>query len=119
MRSIVLCWVFALACSCGRHGAEGSQDGRDIPGLDLVPGRIERLLINPQLVLPHVGWNSLHWNQSGHVLSESLPEGGDMYFVHSYAFRTSAPADCLAVSEYGDKFTAVVGRGLCLGVQFI
>ena len=31
----------------------------------------------------------------------TLPEGGDMYFVHSYAFRTLAPADCLAVSEYG------------------
>ena len=41
-----------------------------------------------------------------------------MYFVHSFAFRTHAPADCLAVSEYGDTFTAVVGRGLCLGVQF-
>ena len=41
-----------------------------------------------------------------------------MYFVHSYAFRTLAPADCLAVSQYGEKFAAVVGRGLCLGVQF-
>ena len=100
------------------HGVEGSPQGSDVAGLDLVPGRVERLLINSQLVLPHVGWNSLHWNQSGHVLSESLPEGGDMYFVHSYAFRTLAPADCLAVSEYGDEFTAVVGRGLCFGVQF-
>ena len=100
------------------YGAEGSQDGSDVTGLDVVPGRIERLVVGPQLVLPHVGWNSLYWNQSSHVLSESIPQGGDMYFVHSYAFRTLAPADCLAVSQYGNKFTAVVGRGLCLGVQF-
>ena len=100
------------------YGVEGSRDGNVVAGLDLVPGRVERLVITPQLVLPHVGWNSLHLNQSGHVISESLPEGGDMYFVHSFAFRTHAPADCLAVSEYGDTFTAVVGRGLCLGVQF-
>ena len=43
---------------------------------------------------------------------------GAIYFVHSYAFRTLAPADCLAVSHLWNKFTAVVGRGLCLGVQF-
>ena len=100
------------------HGVEGSEDGKEIAGLDLVPGRVERLQISPHLVLPHVGWNSLHWNETGHKLSESLPQGGDMYFVHSYTFRTYNSANCLAVSEYGEKFTAVVGRGLCFGVQF-
>ena len=100
------------------HGVEGSEDGKEVAGLDLVPGRVERLQISPHLVLPHVGWNSLHWNETGHKLSESLPQGGDMYFVHSYTFRTYNSANCLAVSEYGEKFTAVVGRGLCFGVQF-
>ena len=100
------------------HGVEGSQDGSDVAGLDLVPGHVERLAIDPQLALPHVGWNSLYWKHTGHQLSKSIPAGGDMYFVHSYAFQTFAPADCLAVSEYGDKFAAVVGRGMCLGVQF-
>ena len=91
------------------HGEEGSQDGNDVAGLDVVPGRVRRLLIKPKLVLPHVGWNSLQWNQSDHELFKSLPEGGDMYFVHSYAFQTIAAADCLAISEYGDTFAAVVG----------
>ena len=59
------------------YGAEGSQDGSDVTGLDVVPGRIERLVVGPQLVLPHVD-GLLYWNQSSHVLSESIPQGGDI-----------------------------------------
>lgn len=100
------------------EGVEGMPDGDGVSGLGLIPGRVERLSASSDLVLPHVGWNGLHWHSPASPLAQGLPEGGDMYFVHSYAFRPSDPAHGLAASDYGKSFTAVVGRGACYGVQF-
>ena len=47
-----------------------------------------------------------------------MPDSGDLYFVHSYAFQPLDPAHSLATSDYGQPFTAVVGKGACYGVQF-
>ncbi len=100
------------------EGTEGAQEDAVVSGLDLIPGRVDRLNVDPDLVLPHVGWNELHWHSLDSPLAKSHPEGGDMYFVHSYAFHPANPAHRLAVSHYGQQFTAVVGRGSCYGVQF-
>jgi glutamine amidotransferase len=100
------------------EGVEGAPDGDGVAGLDLIPGRVERLRVSSDLVLPHVGWNALHWHSPANPLAQGLTEGGDMYFVHSYAFQPSDPAHGLAASDYGGSFTTVVGRGACYGVQF-
>jgi glutamine amidotransferase len=100
------------------ESTEGAPQGAVVSGLDLIPGRVERLGVDFDLVLPHVGWNSLHWHSTDSALAQGLPEGGDMYFVHSYAFHPNDPTHELAVTEYGQRFTAAVGRGFCYGVQF-
>lgn len=100
------------------EGTEGAPAGGAVAGLDLIPGRVERLSVDSDLVLPHVGWNALHWHSPDSPLAQGLPEGGDMYFVHSYAFQPGDHAHGLAASDYGQRFTAVVGRGSCYGVQF-
>ena len=100
------------------EGTEGSSEGGVVAGLDLIPGRVERLSVDSDLVLPHVGWNALHWRSPANALLQGLPEGGDMYFVHSYVFQPRDPAHGLAMSDYGQQFTAVVGRGCCYGLQF-
>ena len=38
--------------------------------------------------------------------------------MHSYAARPADPADLLGVTEYGERFATIVGRGLVFGVQF-
>ena len=70
------------------------------------------------LVLPHVGWNRCS-GSTHQCPGKGIPEGGDMYFVHSYAFHPTDPA-CMGLQrlDYGQQFTAVVGRGSCYGVQF-
>lgn len=110
-----ICLGMQLLASEGTEGA--SEDGV-MSGLDLIPGRVDRLTVDPDLVLPHVGWNELHWRNHASPLAKGLPEGGDMYFVHSYAFHSGDPAHGLAVSHYGQQFTSVVGRDCCYGVQF-
>lgn len=100
------------------EGKEGSSGQAVVSGLDLIPGSVDRLDVGSDLVLPHVGWNSLQWNTSSTALSRGLPEGGDMYFVHSYVFNPSDLSHGLASSYYGQHFTAVIGKGSCFGVQF-
>ena len=100
------------------EGVEGARDGVRIAGLQLIPGCVERIKVNSDLVLPHVGWNELHWHSPVSPLGQGLPDAGDLYFVHSYAFRPYDPAHGLASSDYGQRFIVVVGKGACYGVQF-
>jgi len=125
-------WIKEVWCSANRpflgiclgmqllatEGTEGAPEGRRIAGLGLIPGCVERIVAAPDLVLPHVGWNALHWHCPTNRLAEGLPDEGDMYFVHSYAFQPHDSSHSLAISGYGQQFTAVVGRGNCYGVQF-
>ncbi len=99
-------------------GTEGSSDGNIINGLDLIPGKVDRLNVNTKVVLPHVGWNEVEWNDKANPLAQGLPTNSDMYFVHSYVFHTKDSKHRLAETDYSQRFTAVVGKGLCYGVQF-
>ncbi len=110
-----ICLGMQLLASQGREGADTSGV---ISGLDLIPGQVQRLAAGPGFVLPHVGWNALRWHDPAGPLAKGLPDGGDMYFVHSYAFLPLDSAHCLAFSDYGQSFAAVVGKGSCYGVQF-
>jgi glutamine amidotransferase len=83
--------------------------GGDITGLE--PG-------DPSLKVPHMGWNEVVPGQ--HVLFERAWGGKptDVYFVHSYAFRTASPADVAATTTHGEAFAAAVARENLFGVQF-
>lgn len=94
---------------------EGLEFGRH-RGLGWIPGRVERLA-SDDLPLPHVGWNDVRV-ETDHPLLRGLDDPADFYFVHSYGFQATDPADVLATVEYGERFAAVVGRGNVLGVQF-
>jgi glutamine amidotransferase len=83
-------------------------------GLGFLPGRVRRF--DGEVRVPHMGWNGLRKRRE-HPLLDGLPEGGHVYFVHSY--YCEAPAEVvIATADYGREFAAVVGRGSVLGVQF-
>ena len=100
------------------EGTEGAGRKGIVTGLNLIPGKVERINCINNLVLPHVGWNDLRWNKPDDQIAKGLDDGDDMYFVHSYAFRADNHTDVIAVSEYGESFTAIIGKGNCYGVQF-
>ena len=125
-------WIQEQWCQAGRpllgiclgmqllasEGFEGAAANGVVQGLGLIPGQVQRMAIGSGLVLPHVGWNTLNWHAHAGALADGLPDGGDFYFVHSYTFQPHNPDHGLAVCEYGERFTAVVGKGACYGVQF-
>ena len=91
------------------------------PGLGLIPGRVVPMagVIPPELKIPHIGWNALHFPQERdkHPLFRQVQEGEHVYFVHSYY-----AADCndfiIATADYGAPLTAAAARGNVMGTQF-
>ena len=97
---------------------EASDEAPDVRGLGVLPGRIVRLCGDPALriKIPHVGWNSLEVAPRSGRLLRHVPEGGQVYFTHSYAAPVTA--DTAAVTTHGHAFAAAVERGHVFGVQF-
>lgn len=86
-------------------------------GLGLLPGRAVRFSPESGLKVPHMGWNRLQFKQPEHPLLAGLDEG-HVYFVHSYHVLPEREQDLLAVTDYGQPVTAIVGRGNVFGMQF-
>ena len=84
-------------------------------GLGLIDGEV-RLMTPEKLSIPHIGWNKLEKNRECPLMA-GLGDDEYVYFVHSYAVKC-ADEDVAAYCEYGDKVTALVGRGTVFGAQF-
>lgn len=111
-----ICLGMQLLASRGTEGAPPSEGS--VKGLNLIPGTVEHIRPDPDIPLPHVGWNALAWQAVDSPLAAGLPSGGDFYFVHSYAFTPEDPSHVLASTDYGGIFSAVVAHDNCYGVQF-
>ena len=96
--------------------AEVGHEYRDTPGLGWIGGEIEAIDA-PGLKVPHMGWNDLAILRP-HPVLEGVATGDHAYFLHSWQFRVTDPADLLATADYGGPVTAVVGRGNIVGCQF-
>ena len=85
-------------------------------GLSLIKGYVDKIE-EPDLVIPHMGWNKLEYNGECKLL-EGLGDNEYVYFVHSYkAF--CGDENLFAYCEYGHKVPAVVGDGkFVYGCQF-
>jgi len=99
---------------------EGSDEAPELAGLGLLAGRCYRLnpqsaIPNPQLKVPHVGWNSLEIRCEASIV-DRVPDGSQVYFTHSYVAPVTG--DTVAVTRHGETFAAVVRRGHIGGVQF-
>lgn len=89
------------------------------PGLDWIPGEVVALEPgDPNLKVPHMGWNDLTLRQPEHPLLKGLKNGVHAYFVHSYEMRAENPAHVLADTDYGGPVTAMIGRDNLAGTQF-
>ncbi len=89
------------------------------PGLDWIKGRVVRLTPgDPGLKIPQMGWNDLVIAPPRHKLFAGLPPQAHGYFVHSYHFLATNPAEVLASVDYGGPVAAAVGRDNLVGLQF-
>ncbi|MBK8909360.1 MAG: imidazole glycerol phosphate synthase subunit HisH [Rhodospirillales bacterium] len=99
--------------------AETGLEHGSHPGLGWIPGQVAPLKpSDPQLKIPHMGWNELDLRASDHPVFAALPPAPHAYFVHSFGFLPSDPTHILATVDYGGAVTAVIGRDNIVGTQF-
>jgi glutamine amidotransferase len=106
-----ICVGMQLLASVGREFGEHA-------GLGWIMGQVVKLTpSDPALKIPQIGWNEVTVVRP-HPLFAGIAPGAHAYFVHSYAMKTNDAAHVLATSDYGDPFTAAVGRDNIVGTQF-
>ncbi|WP_174274132.1 imidazole glycerol phosphate synthase subunit HisH [Sphingomonas bacterium] len=91
----------------------GEEFGRH-DGLGWIAGTVARLdPADASARVPHMGWNDVTI-----AAPHALIEPGEAYFLHSFAFEATDPADLAATTDHGGQVTAAVARETMLGVQF-
>ena len=93
---------------------ESMDDESDIQCLGIIPGKVKLMQVG-NLRLPHMGWNQIE-HDGTHPLFKDIPSGSYFYFVHSYALEITEAT--LARCDYGQPFSAVVGKDNFFGAQF-
>ena len=88
-------------------------------GLGLVPGEVRPIaeVIPPELKIPHIGWNALHFTEKKSPIFKYLNENDCAYFVHSF-YGANCAQSVTATAEYGAELTAAVQCGNVFGCQF-
>jgi glutamine amidotransferase len=98
--------------------ASRGHEYRLTEGFGWIAGDVERITpADPAMKVPHMGWNDLVIERP-HPVLEGITTGDHAYFVHSYHFHVTDPAQRLAFCDYGGPITAIVGRDTIIGTQF-
>lgn len=97
---------------------EASEEGKE-EGLGIIKGKVKRFQSEPNLTIPHMGWNTLDFSQNNHSLWKNLPLSPYLYFVHSYYVD---PIDFSVISGQvthgSQKVTAAIAKDNLMAVQF-
>lgn len=95
---------------------EKGYEFEECDGLGLIPGSV-RKIEEPDLIIPHMGWNRLE-KLNDCPLLEGIGEEEYVYFVHSYKAHCE-DRYIAAYSEYGGRVPALVWDGkYAYGAQF-
>lgn len=92
------------------------EDG-EFEGLGVVPGKVIRFKDQPDLKIPHMGWNSLQ-TASESPLMAGIPENSHVYFVHSYYVVPDDNSVVATTTEHGTEFCSSLVRGNLFATQF-
>lgn len=96
---------------------ESSDETPGVEGLGILKGKILRIPENGDLKIPHMGWNSLHFQNNGRLFA-NLPENAYVYFVHSYYLQAEDESIVKATTDYSTCIHASVEQGNVFACQF-
>ena len=96
---------------------ESSDETPGVEGLGILKGKIVKIPPAPGLKIPHMGWNSLHFQNNGRLF-QGIPEQTYVYFVHSYYLQAEEPEIVKATTEYSTCIHASVEKDNVFACQF-
>lgn len=93
------------------------EDG-EFEGLGLVAGEVRRFQPEPELKIPHMGWNSLEIVHPNPLL-EGIQAGDHVYFVHSYHVVPEDESVIATRTQHGTQsFASSIAKDNLYAVQF-
>lgn len=96
---------------------EKSEEGPGVEGLGLLEGEILKIPESEGLKIPHMGWNSLQFQNNGRLF-KGLQDGDFVYFVHSYYLKAENEDIVTAVTDYSTRIHASVEKDNLFACQF-
>jgi imidazole glycerol-phosphate synthase subunit HisH len=101
---LAICLGMQLLC-------DGSDESPGMPGLGVIPGRLERFATGVRV--PQMGWNVI-----APVGSVAMLEPASVYFANSYRLDEIPTGWAGATGDYGGSYVAAIERGPLLACQF-
>jgi imidazole glycerol-phosphate synthase subunit HisH len=97
---------------------EKSKEGGG-EGLTLFKGQVVKFRPEPNLKIPHMGWNTLKLKGSKSTICKGLSQKEWVYFVHSYYPCPQDESFVRAWTTYGSqRFPAIIEKDNVFGTQF-
>ena len=96
---------------------ESSEETPGVEGLGILKGKIVKIPENGELKIPHMGWNSLHFQNEGRLFA-NLPQDSYAYFVHSYYLQAEDETIVKATTDYSTCIHASVEQDNVFACQF-
>ena len=94
-----------------------SEEDKDIEGLNLLKGKVEKFDKNKVGKIPHMGWNQVKL-QKDDPLFNGFTRDRNFYFVHSYYVSPEEKEVILGKTDYGKKeFVSVIRNKNIWGIQ--
>ena len=97
--------------------ATTGHEGKAIDGLGWVAGHVTKLEAAQGLKIPHMGWNHLVF-ETRHDVTQLMSDAPQVYFVHSYHFKSDDKSHVIANCAYGQTVCAMIAKDTMIGTQF-
>ena len=104
---------------------EEGEEHHFCKGLGIIEGKISPLpsksIDNKKLILPHIGWNKVYFNESNRNFINIEDNEFYQYFVHSFADLNIQNQNKYTLMESyfgGHKFISGIKKGNTVGLQF-
>ena len=94
-----------------------SDENEGIDCLNILPGTVTQFqLDNPELKIPHMGWNQIEQTQT-HPLWHKIPQNSRFYFVHSYYVQPENSDLITGKTTHGETFASAVAANNLFAIQ--
>ncbi len=87
-------------------------------GMAVFEGCVVRFPNQPGLKVPQIGWNRIKIEAPACPLYRGVPNGGYVYFVHSYYPQPADPSIAATFTDYGGDFVSSIWKDNVVATQF-
>ncbi len=96
---------------------EKSEESTGTDGLGVFKGEVVKIPENPDIKIPHMGWNSITFPKQS-PLFKGIEENSFLYFVHSYYMLPEDKSIISAQCEYSQMLPVALSCGNVHATQF-